>query len=213
MTNIYYKFALFSKLYKSKLEEMISKLVIFAQDTVSETSSLSNANEIITEHIDSEITIQSLSMLEDMYSYLTKQVFKMTEFSSIEKQNIFYSVNLRKEIRDKFIFKVPAKGINYTEINKKVVSTGVGVATGTIGGILIAAISHASIAIPIIVGVAAGSAAFSISYFKVIPEYDNKLFKLNVAKFLSDIKEKLLDWFDKIQEYFEKRIDEIITSF
>ena len=45
------------------------------------------------------------------------------------------------------------------------------------------------------------------------PKCGNKKFIEAVNKFLEEIKKRFLAWFDEVECYFNKRVDEFVSSF
>lgn len=202
----------YSATLKPRVEDMFSQLSVKARETIKFAPTVSSASQSIAEIVASETTMRSKTMLEDMYSYLSKQVLEQPIFSDTNNQNRFYELNLRKELFDKYRFDVPVKGIDYIEANRTVTSVAASVGTGIVGGVLIAAISPTSLVVPVAIVIGAAVATFCVSYFKAVPDMDKGRFATALDEFLATVKEDLLNWFDEIQAYFERRVQELINS-
>jgi len=205
-------FSKYSIMLEPKISVLFAQLSAKAQNTIKYAPSLDAAGQSIAELVASETAMRSKTMLEDMYSHLSRQVLDRPEFMSTAQQNKFYELNLRKELFDRYRFDIPKKGIPFEEINKPIVSTLSGGATGLIGGLLIAAISPKSAALPVAIVIGAAVAAFCAAYFIAVPRINQRRFAMALDEFLASVRQDLLRWFDQVQTYFEHRVQELIRS-
>jgi hypothetical protein len=204
------RFDKFSSSIEVKIDDLISTFLNKTQKLLNDNLSLNEVSKIIYNNIVSEISLKSKTLLEDLYSYLTNQVLKTTEFSDINTQYNFYKINLRKEISQNFSFIVQSYKLNFIETRKFTFSSGIGVGSGILCYILITIFLPTNFLIPLFVSIGSSVAVYYILYSKIILYYDKKRFFIYLLNFLRKIKNDFLLWFDEVQIYFEKRVNDII---
>jgi len=212
---------MYSKILEPKVNEMFEELKKKVSEiTANSTLNTEQAGYAIAKAVASETTKRSKTMLSDMFDYLSEKILETPEFSDISMQKKFYELNLLDEIANKYQFDVP-KNIDFKEADKMLKSLIAGAGTATIGGtvviggtavignILKFALTPKSFIVPVALVIAASIAAYCISYFAVVPNSNKNKFNESVNKFLDEIQYQFLAWFDEIEKYFYKRVDEL----
>ena len=173
----------------------------------------SNIDSIIKKIIDKislDLTIKSKMLITDIYSEMSKRTLASKEFEDIERKSKFYETNIKKEILEKYKFQVTNK-IDYKEANKLYTSLGMAAGTMAIGGILKYVLQN-NINIPFIVIICGAVMAFGASYF-LKPSVNKKNLEKAVDEFLDKTKKEFIAWFYEIEEYYNRRVRDIINYF
>ena len=206
-------------MYKTKIEPKIDKmfndLINKVYDIVERSSSSKETITLTTSLVSSELAIRSQSILSDMIFDLTNSLLKTEFFSDVSKRNKFYRVNLRSEIINKYQFS-PASSVNYKEVSRELQALKVGGVTLAAGGaievgaVLISGLSLSSLVpIPIAALVAVSIGAALTDYYAIEPARSKKALKEALNNYLIQTKGQFLNWFDEIERYFNKRVEEI----
>lgn len=206
-------------MYRTKIEPKIDKmfndLINKVNDIVERSSSSKETITLTTSLVSSELAIRSQSILSDMIFYLTNSLLKTEFFSDVSKRNKFYRVNLRSEIINKYQFS-PASSVNYKEVSRELQALKVGGVTLAAGGaievgaVLISGLSLSSLVpIPIAALVAVSIGAALTDYYAIEPARSKKALKGALDNYLTQTKGQFLNWFDEIERYFNKRVEEI----
>jgi hypothetical protein len=184
----------------AEINERISEII-------TSESSLKTACEEIVKYVASETTTRSETMLSDMCYELYKKVVDSMPDASM--RNRFRNVDLEQEISEKYNFAIPSNPIDFREANCVYTSLAAGAGTSVIGGLLVYALVSDAPKIPSALVVVASISAFCLSYFKVTPNVNKSNFKTAVNSYLLEAKISYLAWFDEVERYYNKRVDEI----
>ena len=149
-------------------------------------------------------------LITDLYSEMSKKTLSSKEFEDIERVSKFYETDIKKEILEKYKFKVTNK-IDYKEANKLYTSLGMAAGTMAIGGILKYVLQN-NINIPFIVIICGAVMAFGASYF-LKPSANKRNLEKAVDEFLDKTKKEFIAWFHEIEKYYNKRVKDIINYF
>ena len=121
----------------------------------------------------------------------------------------------RSEIINKYQFS-PASSVNYKEISRELQALKVGGVTLAAGGaievgaVLISGLSLSSLVpIPIAALVAVSIGVVLTDYYAIEPARSKKALKGALDNYLTQTKGQFLNWFDEIERYFNKRVEEI----
>ena len=174
------------------------------------SSNIDIVSKKIIEKTSLELTIESKMLITDMYSEMSKKTLSSKEFETIERKNRFYELDIQNEILEKYKFKVTDK-IDYKEANKLYTSLGMAAGTMAIGGILKYVLQN-NINIPFIVIICGAVMAFGASYF-LKPSVNKKNLEKAVDEFLDKTKKEFIAWFYEIDEYYNRRVRDIINYF
>lgn len=207
---------MYSDAIKSKIDKMFSDLRNEIQRSVDESFSSNDAVNTICDYVKSEMESRSKTMLSDMLFELNDSVLQTSFFAdNIAGQNAFLAHNLRQEVLSKYQFTTTTT-INYQEASRVVEAVKIGSGVLVVGGVceigivLIGGLSISSL-VPISVGMlfalALGSAV--ADYFLIEPNRNKKKFFLAIDEYFSEAKEQYVNWFDEIENYFNKRVDKI----
>ncbi|MDF4801799.1 hypothetical protein P3592_13375 [Vibrio parahaemolyticus] len=207
---------MYSDTIKSKIDKMFSDLRDEVQESIDESFPSNDMVNTVCGRVRSEMESRSKTMLSDMLFELNDSVLQTSFFSdNIAGQNTFLMHNLRQEVLSKYQFATTTT-INYQETSRVVGSVKVGAGVLAVGGVceigvvLIGGLSFSSL-VPIPVGmlfaVAFGSAI--ADYFIIEPNRNKKQFFLAIDEYFSEAKEQYINWFDEIENYFNKRVNEI----
>ena len=174
------------------------------------SSNIDIINKKIIDKISLDLTIKSKMLIIDLYSEMSKRTLASKEFEDIERKSKFYETNIKKEIFEKYKFQVTNK-IDYKEANKLYTSLGISAGTMAIGGILKYVLQN-NINIPFIVIICGAVMAFGATYF-LKPSVNKKNLEKAVDEFLDKTKKEFIAWFDEIEEYYNRRVRDIINYF
>ena len=206
---------MYSNSIKAKVDAIFDELSKRTSSIVMGSSTSNEAITKATELISSELTTRSKSILSDMLFALSDKLLDTEFFADISKQNKFYRINLRHEILSKYQF-APSTAINYKEASRTVQALKVGGATLVVGGVaeigvvLIAGLSISSLVpIPISVLIVASIGAAMTDYYAIAPKKNKKTLVQALDKYLVELKQQFLNWFDEVERYFNTRVEEI----
>jgi hypothetical protein len=198
-----------------KVEKMFGELRAKVSEIAAETNSANEAVNKIVQLVSSETAIRSKTILSDMLFDLSDSLLKTAFFSDITKQNKFFELNLRQEILNKYQF-TSNSAIDYKEAAQMVQALKVGGGTFVIGGIgaigtvLIKGRSLSSLVpVPVSVLVIAALGAALVDYLAIEPNRSKKNFTQAAENYLTAVQQQFLNWFDEVENYFNKRVDEI----
>ena len=206
---------MYSTTIKPKVDKMFEKLKTRVAAIITDSSTPKEATSKITKIVSSELTTRSKTILSDMLFDLTDELMETDYFADITKQNRFNEANLRQEILDKYQF-TPSSSIDYDEasniINALEVGGGVLLVGSTIeiGYVLIKGLSlSALVPIPISVLIVASIGAAIADYYAVEPSRSKKALRLAIDRYLDQAEKEFILWFEEVEKYYYKRVDEI----
>ena len=206
---------MYSVTIKPKVDKMFEELRKKADEIVLETNSANDAVNEIAYRVGSETATRSKEILSDMLFDLSDALMNTSFFADVSRQNRFTEINLRKEILGKYQFEASA-AVDYKEAARIVQALklcgGVLVigGIGEIGIVLIKGLSLSSlIPVPIGILVAAALGVALADYFVFEPNKNRKNFKRAVDNYLAETQQQFLNWFDEVENYYNKRVDEI----
>lgn len=202
-----------------QVNTIFDKLEHETKSIISESSDLKDAVKVITKKVSSDLATKSKLILSDMLFDLYDNTLDTDDFfSDASKQNRFFEINLREEILSKYQF-TPSTTINYKEASRTVQALKIGGTTFVVGGAaeigvaLAAGLSVSSLVpIPISILIVATLGAALADYCALEPaRAKNELIKASDA-YLKEAKRQFLKWFDDIEKYFNRRVEEIKKS-
>ena len=206
---------MYSESIKPKVDVMFDDLRKRVNTIVSDSSTSKEATEKITKLVSSELATRSKSILSDMLFDLTDALMETDYFKDIAKQNRFTEINLRQEILSKYQF-APSETVDYNEASRAINALMVGGATFVVGGaievgyILITGLTFPSLVpIPIGVLIVASRGAALTDYYAIEPKRSKKAMVSAVDNYLDQTQKQFIGWFDEIEYYFDKRVEEI----
>ena len=206
---------MYSATIQNKVNAMFDDLKKRASTIVSESSTSKEAVDRVTRLVSSELSTRSKSILSDMMFDLTDALMETEDFKDISRQNKFTEINLRQEILSKYQF-TPTGVVDYKEASKELNALMVGGATFVVGGVaeigyvLIAGLKLSTLVpIPVSVLIAASIGAALADYFAVEPPKSKKKMSEAIDAYLNQTQKEFLRWFDEVENYFYRRVDEI----
>ena len=206
---------MYSTTIKPKVDIMFDDLRKKVASVVADSSTSTEAVATTTKLVSSELATRSKSILSDMLFDLSDSLMETEFFADITRQNKFYEINLRQEILNKYQY-APSTTVNYKEASKELQALKVGGATLAVGGVieigvvLAAGLSLSNLVpLPISVLVVASIGAALTDYFIIEPARNKKNLAHALDMYLINAKEQFLEWFDKIEQFFNKRVEEI----
>lgn len=206
---------MYSTTIKPKVDIMFDDLRKKVATVVADSSTSTEAVTTATKLVSSELATRSKSILSDMLFDLSDSLMETEFFADITRQNKFYEINLRQEILNKYQY-APSTTVNYKEASKELQALKVGGATLAVGGVieigvvLAAGLSLSNLVpIPISVLVVASIGAALTDYFAIEPARNKKNLAHALDMYLINAKEQFLEWFDEIEQFFNKRVEEI----
>lgn len=206
---------MYSTTIKPKVYTMFTDLRKKAATIVAESSNSNEAVTTVTKLVSSELSTRSKSILSDMLFDLSDKLMETEFFSDISKQNKFYEINLRQEILSKYQFSQSAT-VNYQEASREIQSLKIGGATLLAGGVievgvvLIAGLSFSSLVpVPISLLIVASIGAAVADYYAIEPARNKKALAVALDNYLIQAQKQFLDWFDEVEVFFNKRVEEI----
>lgn len=198
-----------------KVDKIFGELKKRVVSIITESSTSKEATDKITETVSSELATRSKSLLSDMLFDLNDALMETDYFSDIAKQNRFTEVNLRKEILDKYQFSASTT-IDYNEASRKINALAVGGGILLVGGaieigyVLIKGLSLSTLVpIPISVLIVASMGAAIADYYTVEPNRSKKALQNAIDNYLDKAKTQFISWFDEVENYYNKRVEEI----
>lgn len=206
---------MYSSIIRPKVEEMFSN---FREQTINVLNESTNLDEIIrtiTRIVTFELTMRSKFILNDMLFALTNAVLVTEFFTESKKKNAFYEIDLEQEIVKEYQFE-PSVSIGFNESSRMMHAAKVGGATFAVGGVagvgiaLKTGVSLSSL-LPIPLGgfIAASIGVALADYYALGPQRSKKELEKAINEYLDTLKEQFLNWFDEIEVYFNKRVEEI----
>ena len=206
---------MYSTTIKPKVDVMFDGLRKKVATIVSESSNSNEAVTAVTKLVSSELATRSKSILSDMLFDLSDSLMETEFFTDIAKQNKFYEINLRQEILNKYQF-APSVSVNYNEASREIQALKVGGATLAVGGaievgvVLVAGLSLSNLVpIPISVLIVASISAALSDYYAIEPARNKKSLAQALDCYLVQAKKQFLGWFDEVEIFFNKRVEEI----
>ncbi|WP_299667809.1 hypothetical protein [uncultured Psychromonas sp.] len=205
---------MYSEKMKPKVEKMFNDLRVKTLE-IADSNSANDVVSRVCQRVSSETTSRSKTMLSDMLFDLNDSLLQTSFFTDISRQNKFMELNLRKEILGKYQF-TTSNTIDYQEASRIMQAIKVGSGTLVIGGaceigvVLIAGLSLSSL-VPVPVGIliVAAFAAALVDYFIIEPNRNKKNISQAIDKYLIEAQQQFLNWFDEVENYFNKRVDEL----
>ena len=206
---------MYSEMIKPKVQKMFSNLDNQVREIISNTASMNDAVDRATQLVSAEVSTRCKTILSDMLYDLTNSLLETEFFSDISKQNAFYRINLQDEIMNKYQF-TPSVSVNYRESSRTVQALKVGGATLAVGGaveigaVLIGGMSLSSL-VPIPIGalIVASIGVALADYYAIEPARNKKALTQALDNYLVDAEKQFLNWFDEVEKYFNKRVEEI----
>lgn len=206
---------MYSTTIKPKVDTMFTDLREKVATIVAESSDSNEAVATVTKLVSSELSTRSKSILSDMLFDLSDNLMETEFFLDISKQNKFYEINLRQEILNKYQF-APSTTVNYQEASRKIQALKVGGATLLAGGVievgvvLIAGLSLSSL-VPVPIGllIIASIGAAVADYYAIEPARNKKALAAALDNYLVQAQKQFLGWFDEVEVFFNKRVEEI----
>ena len=193
-----------------KIDNIFSDLKKESYKLFNLSSNIDSVSKKIADKISLDLTVKSKMLITDLYSEMSKKTLLSEEFEDIERKSKFYETDIKKEILEKYKFKVTNK-IDYKEANKLYTSLGMAAGTMALGGILKYVLQN-HINIPFIVIICGAIVAFGVTYFSK-PSADKRNLEKAVDEFLDKTKKEFIAWFDEIEKYYNKRVKDIINYF
>lgn len=206
---------MYSAKIEAKIHSMFDNLRNKVMSIVAESSSSAEAVDNVTRVVSSELTIRSKSIMSDMLFDLTDDLMETEFFVDISRRNRFEEKDLRQEILSKYEF-VPSSTVDYKEASKMIQALKVGGTTFVIGGavevgiVLTAGLSLSSLVpIPISILIAASIGAALVDCYAIEPGRNKKVLSKAIDDYLAQTQKQFLSWFDEVEIFFNKRVEEI----
>ena len=206
---------MYSTIIKPKIDTMFTDLRKKVATIVAESSNSNEAVAAAAKLVSSELSTRSKSILSDMLFDLSDKLMETEFFSDISKQNKFYEINLRQEILNKYQF-ASNTTVNYKEASRKIQALKVGGATLLAGGVievgvvLSEGLSLSSLVpVPISVLIVASIGAAVADYYAIEPARNRKALAAALDNYLVKAQKQFLGWFDEVEVFFNKRVEEI----
>lgn len=199
---------MYSEKIKPKIEKMFNELRIEAGDLVNEMTSTNEIVNRVCQRVGSVTASRSKTILSDMLFDLSDALMHEPFFTDIAQQNKFFEFNLRQEILSKYQFTSDTV-VDYQETSRIMQSIKIAAGTSAFGVVLIAGLSVTGLAaVPVGAIIAAALGAAIIDYFLNTPNRSKQNLSKTIDKYLAEAQEQLLNWFNEVEEYFNKRVAE-----
>lgn len=206
---------MYSAKIKPKVDTMFDNLRKEVSSIVMKSYTANEAVNQTTMLVSSELATRSKSILSDMLFELSDNLLETDFFADdIARQNKFYEINLRQEILSKYQF-VPTTRVNYEEASRAVQvlkASGDALKSGNameVGAVLAAGLSLAIAPIPISALVVVSIGALVAHHHLAGPHKDKRALAQALDNYLVTAKQQFLNWFDEVEKYFNKRVEEI----
>lgn len=205
------------QMLNNKIDDMFIDLRKQSNKIIAIHSDMSLASKMIVDAVSSETVVRSQTLFTDMYKEMSERTLSLSTFDDPERVSRFYEANIRGDILAKCKFdvtnlKAVQHGVQYKEIDRLYLSLAAAAGTTAVGGVLRYVLSN-SVNIPIVVIIAGAAAAFFGSYFKGAPTINKKAFSKATEEFLYKSKEEFIMWFDEVERYYYKRLEDLVNTF
>lgn len=208
---------MYSDTISQKVDKMFNDLRKKIDQIITESNSVSYAMNRIVQLVASETSSRSKSILSDMLFDLNDALFETPYFNDVSRRNNFTKMKLRKEILDKYQFS--STTINFKETSRTAMALSIGGAVFVVGGIveiivvLIKGLEFSNL-VPLPVGILVATAlgAALVDYLAIEPTRNKSKFKNAVNNYLENTQKQFLLWFDKVEIYFNKRVEEFKSA-
>ena len=206
---------MYSESIKNKVDILFDELKSRTTTIISQSSTSKEATEKVTKLVSSELAARSKSILSDMLFDLTDELMETDFFSDISKQNRFTEANLRQEILNIYQFS-PSTSLDFDEAARTIQALMAGGATFAAGGavevgyVLISGLKISTLVpIPISVLIIASIGVALADYYANWPRRSKKALKNALDRYLDETHQQFITWFDEVENYFNKRVEEI----
>ena len=206
---------MYSDIIRPKVEEMFGGLRERVAAIVSNSFAADEAIVAVTRLVSSELTTRSKTILSDMLFALSDKLLETEFFSDISRQKKLYEINLRQEIFNKYQC-APSTTVDYQEASRALHALRVGgtmfVAGGVIevGIVLVAGLPLSALApVPVSLLIVASIGAAVADYYVAGPARNKKALADALDAYLVQAKGQFLGWFDEVEHFFNKRVEEI----
>ena len=190
---------------KNKVEALIDEIANEVANMKLSSNDFDVNTRQICSYVSSKITAKCKGLMSTLYTELSCETLKSDIFKDNANANRFYDLDLRSHIYEKYNFE-PENKINFNAINSQLVAIGIPIGIAGIGVVLSLLITE-----PIIIPVALVVAALSYPIIKKAVDNTNKQqYYTIVEKYIKGLKNELLSWFDSIEIYYKKQVDELI---
>lgn len=207
---------MYSTTIKPKVEKLISELREKVITIIANSSNSDEAVSAVIQLVSSKLASRSKSILSDMLFELSDSLMETDYFSDVSKRNKFFEINLRQEILNKYQF-TPSTTVDYKEASRTLEALKIGGITFAAGGaievltvFLIPSLSFSSL-VPIPLGLLfAASVGMALAdYYAIEPVRNKKKLGQAIDNYLVQAQNQFLQWFDEVEVYFNKRVEEI----
>lgn len=206
---------MYSETIKAKVDKLFGDLRERAKTIVIGSSTSKEAIEKVTKLVNSELATRSKSILSDMLFDLSDALMETDYFKDIARQNRFTEINLRQEILNKYQF-TSSRTVDFNEASREIKALMVGGTVFAVGGVaeigyvLISGLSASSLVpVPIGVLIVASLGAALTDYYAIEPKRSKKAMINAVDNYLIQTQEQFISWFDEVENYFNKRVNQI----
>lgn len=207
---------MYSTTIKPKVEKLISELREKVITIIANSSNSDEAVSAVIQLVSSKLASRSKSILSDMLFELSDSLMETDYFSDVSKRNKFFEINLRQEILNKYQF-TPSTTVDYKEASRALEALKIGGITFAAGGaievltvFLIPSLSFSSL-VPIPLGLLfVASVGMALAdYYAIEPVRNKKKIGQAIDNYLVQAQNQFLQWFDEVEVYFNKRVEEI----
>lgn len=207
---------MYSTTIKPKVEKLISELREKVITIIANSSNSDEAVSAVIQLVSSKLASRSKSILSDMLFELSDSLMETDYFSDVSKRNKFFEINLRQEILNKYQF-TPSTTVDYKEASRALEALKIGGITFAAGGaievltvFLIPSLSFSSL-VPIPLGLLfVASVGMALAdYYAIEPVRNKKKLGQAIDNYLVQAQNQFLQWFDEVEVYFNKRVEEI----
>lgn len=192
---------------KQKIEQHINKLINVILSEAKNSIELGVSKEQIIDDVVkmtvNKFTPESKMLISSLYNMLMEKTLQESIFNNSQNEASFYEINIFKELNEKFNFEIPSK-IDYEESERKIkkwIAEGIITVTGVVISISLKK------AYPIIVAIVIAGIMTVINKNKENNRKEDLTATINA--YLESVKQSLLSWVDSIEEYYDKRVNEL----
>lgn len=206
---------MYSTSMKPKVDTLFEELIKKSHAIVNEAATYSEAVDRVTKLAGSELAARSKTILSDMLFELSDSVMETDFFTDVVRQNQFIEANLRQEVLNKYQF-APDVTMDYKEASRTIRALETGgaafalIGLAEVGTVLMKRLSFSSLVpVPVSLLIIASIGAAMADYYVVEPKRSRKATKAALETYFVQMKQQFLTWFDEIETYFNKRVEEI----
>ena len=197
---------------KRKIENYIQKIIDGLMKDTKESIASGTSDKQVIERITkatvNKFTPESKMIMSSVYNMMMDDTLAEEIFQNLENKTAFYEMDILKDLNSKFVFEVPDK-IDYQESKKELDNwikggSAVVVVVGGVASIKFKSFIPLGISLSVVLAAIMGMVIYNNS-----KENSGTNINTLVSDYLNSVQESLLAWVETIENYYDKRIDQL----